>query len=70
MGSYNKREYFPGHNRLVRQMVQRPLATVNRASNSTLSGLSMTSLPDLGMSIPSTTGQNRPEMPHKPWLNL
>ena len=47
---------FLDHNRLVKQAVQRILATVNRvwSSNSTLSGLSMKSLPDLGMRIPST----------------
>ena len=37
------------HNRLVRQAVQRPLVTVNRAwsYSSTLSGLSTKSWPDL-----------------------
>ena len=39
------------------------------SSNATLSGLSVESLLDLGMSMPSTMAQNRCEMPPKPWSN-
>ena len=48
-------------------MVQRLLATVNKAysSNSTLSSLSVKSWTELGMFIPSIMGQNVHEMPPK-----
>ena len=39
------------------------------SSNATLSGLSAESLPDPGMSVPSTMAQNGCEMPPKPWSN-
>ena len=46
-------------------MVQR-LATYKAwSSDNTLSGLSMESLLDLGMSLPSTVGHNDHEMPSK-----
>ena len=60
------------HNSLVRQVVQRPVATVNKAysSKSILSGLSTKSSPDLGISIPGTVGQNGQKMPLKTQSNL
>ena len=71
MGRCNKREFFPDHNRLVRQVVQRLSATVKaKSSNSTLSDLSTKSLPDLGMGIPYNMGRNGHEMPPKSWSHL
>ena len=58
-GTTRRGNRFLDSNRLVRQVVQRLLVIVNRASssNSTLSGLSTKSSPNLGMSIPSHMGQ-------------
>ena len=51
---------------LVRQVWSRDFATHKACSrNSTLSGLSMDPSLDLGMSLPSATGQNGQEMPPK-----
>ena len=60
------------HNRLVRQAVQRPLVTVNRAwsYSSTLSGLSTKSWPDLRMSISSAAEQTGHKMSSNLWLQL
>ena len=64
--------HFPDHNRPAKPEVQKLLVAVNRASssNSTLRDLSTKSLPDVGMSIPSTEGQTGHETPPKPWSKL
>ena len=58
---------FLDHNWLVRQVVQRLFATVIRPSpvRAHWVALSAKSLPDLGMSIPSTMGWKGHEMPLK-----
>ena len=55
-----------------RQLTQvaRPSVYTNYFDISTLSGLSMKSLPDLGISIPSTMGQNDHDVSPKPQSNL
>ena len=60
MGRSNKRKYFPGPR-------GPETFTTHKAgsSDNTLSGLSMESLLDLGMSLPSTVGHNDHEMPPK-----
>ena len=64
--------YLLEHNRLVNQAVQRPLVTVNRtwSYNSTLSGLSTKSWPDLQMSISSAVEQVGHKLPSNLWLQL
>ena len=59
--------HFLDHKRQVRQAIQRLWATINRpeSSNSTVSGISMKSSPDLGMSIPNAVGQIGHEVPPK-----
>ena len=66
MGRSKNRECFLGQRRLVRQVWSRDFATHKACSrNSTLSGLSMESSLDLGMSLPSSAGHNGQEVPPK-----
>ena len=60
MGRSNKRKYFPGPR-------GPETFTTHKAgsSDNTLSGLSMESLLDLGMSLPRTVGHSDHEMPPK-----
>ena len=64
MGRSNKRKYIPGPRGKSDRYGPETFATYKAwSSDNTLSGLSMESLLDLGMSLPSTVGHNDHEMP-------
>ena len=66
MGRSNKKKYFPGLRGQLDRYGPETFATYKAwPSDNTLSGLSMESLLDLGMSLPSTMGYRDLEMPPK-----